>query len=278
MAITFKLPTIDNDQVVVLNTPTAASDVVLATGALKVRDEAGNVALNIKASDLISFKYDATSAGTANVVNVALASAALAAGGIYSLTVYAPNVQNFFGGGKESGAIYQTRTYVVSFASTVGGVPATAPTAAQVAAAFVARINADTNAYFSAAVVSTSTVQITADNAGFGALIVTTDVPGTVTITDATAWVSPVGTSSEVLGYVNNATLVVSNTYNRYQIRYRKVIRHNAVTGLQVIKPVTVLVYLDNANGGTATTVTKLTSVLNGSYTPVADYLGCPVM
>ena len=274
MAITFKLPTIDNDQVVVLNTPTAASDVVLATGALRVRDEAGNIALNIKASDLISFKYDATAAGTANVVNVALASATLAAGGIYSLTVYAPNVKNFFGGGKESGAIYQTRTYVVSFA----GTPAAAPTAAQVAAAFVARINADTNAYFSAAVVSTSTVQITADNAGFGALIVTHDVPGTVTITDATAWVSPVGTSSEVLGYVNNPALVVSSTYNRYQIRYRKVIRHNAVTGLQVIKPVTVLVYLDNANAGTAATVTKLTSVLNGSYTPVADYLGCPVM
>lgn len=246
----------------------------MATGLLSVKDEAGNVALKIKASDLISFKYDATAAGTANVVNVALASATLAAGGVYSLTVYAPNVQNFFGGGKESGAIYQTRTYVVSFA----GTPAAAPTAAQVASAFVARINADTNNYFSAAVVSTSTVQITADNAGFGALIVTTDVPGTVAITDATAWVSPVGSSAEVLGYVNNSALVVSSTYNRYQIRYRKVIRHNAVTGLQVIKPVTALVYLDNANGGTAATVTKLTSILNGSYVTTADYLGCPVM
>jgi hypothetical protein len=274
MAITFKLPQIENDQVVVLNTPTASTDVVLATGLLRVRDEAGNIALNVKASDLISFKYDAAAAGTANVVNVALASATLAAGSVYSLTVYAPNVQNFFGGGKESGAIYQTRTYVVSFAAA----PAAAPTAAQVAAAFVARINADTNAYFTAAVVSTSTVQITADNAGFGALVVTHDVPGTVTITDATAWVSPVGTSSEVLGYVNNAALVVGTAYNRYQIRYRKMIRHNAVTGLQVIKPVTAIVYLDSANGGTAATVTKLTSILNGSYTPVADFLGCPVM
>jgi hypothetical protein len=275
MAITFKLPQIENDQVVVLNTPTASTDVVLATGLLRVRDEAGNIALNVKASDLISFKYDAASAGAANVVNVALASATLAAGSVYSLTVYAPNVQNFFGGGKESGAIYQTRTYVVSFA---GGTGVPAPTAAQVAAAFVTRINADTNAYFSAAVVSTSTVQITADNAGFGALVVTHDVPGTVTITDATAWVSPVGTSSEVLGYVNNAALVVGTAYNRYQIRYRKMIRHNAVTGLQVIKPVTAIVYLDSANGGTAATVTKLNSILNGSYTPVADFLGCPVM
>jgi hypothetical protein len=273
MAITFKLPQIENDQVVVLNTPLAA-DTALANGVLKIKDEAGNVALTIKASDLVSFKYDATAAGTANVVNVALASATLAAGSVYSLTVYAPNVQNFFGGGKESGAIYQTRTYVVSFAAA----PAAAPTAAQVAAAFVARINADTNAYFSAAVVSTSTVQITADNAGFGALVVTHDVPGTVTITDATAWVSPVGTSSEVLGYVNNPALVVGTAYNRYQIRYRKMIRHNAVTGLQVIKPVTAIVYLDSANGGTAAAVTLLTSILNGSFATTAGYLGCPAM
>jgi hypothetical protein len=275
MAITFKLPQIENDQVVVLATPAASTDTVLATGLLSVKDEAGNVALKIKASDLVSFKYDAYAAGTANVVNVALASATLAAGSAYSLTVYAPNVQNFFGGGKESGAIYQTRTYVVSFA---GGTGVSAPTAAQVAAAFVARINADTNAYFSAAVVSTSTVQITADNAGFGALVVTHDVPGTVTITDATAWVSPVGTTTEVLGYVNNPALVPGAGYNRYQIRYRKVIRHNAVTGLQVIKPVTAIVYIDKDFAGTAATVTKLTSILNGSYATVADFLGCPAM
>ncbi len=55
-------------------------------------------------------------------------------------------------------------------------------------------------------------------------------------------------------------------------------IRHNAVSGLGVIRNATSLVYLNTAGGGTAATVTKLTSILDGSYTPVADYLGCPVV
>jgi hypothetical protein len=59
---------------------------------------------------------------------------------------------------------------------------------------------------------------------------------------------------------------------------YRKSIKHNIVNGLEVVKPVTALVYLNTADAGTAATVTKLTSVLNGSYTPVADFLGCPAV
>ena len=280
MAINYKLPKIDQDQVVILATPDGSTytDTVMANGVLSIKDEAGNVALKIKASDLISYKYDAYAAGTANVVNVALASATLAAGGAYSLTVYAPNVQNFFGGGQETGATYQARTYTVSFAAS----PASAPTAAQVATALVARINADANAYFTAAVVSTSTVQITADSASAGALIVTHNITGTVTISDATAWVSPVGSANEVLGYVANDLLVTGSQYNRYEINYRKVIRHNAVTGLQVIKPVTALVYLDVAGSGTANVVTRLTGLLNGSYATTAGicatYLGCPAV
>jgi hypothetical protein len=56
------------------------------------------------------------------------------------------------------------------------------------------------------------------------------------------------------------------------------VIRHNAVSGLGVIRNATSLVYLRSTDAGTAATVTKLTSVLNGSYTPVADFLGCPAV
>lgn len=277
MAINYKLPKIDNDQVVILATP-VAGDTALANGLLSVKDEAGNVALKVKASDLVSFRYKAYSAGTANVVNVALASATLTAGGAYSLTIYAPNVQNFFGGGQETGATYQARTYTVSFAAS----PASAPTAAQVATALVARINADANAYFTAAVVSTSTVQITADSASAGALIVTHNIAGTVTISDATAWVSPSGTADEVKGYVGNDLLVTGSQYHRYEINYRKVIRHNAVTGLQVIKPVTALVYLDVADSGTAAAVSLLTSILDGSYgttyATLAKYCGCPAV
>ena len=164
MAITFKLPKIDADSALLLNTPVAATDVVLANGVLTVKDESGANALVLKASDLINYDYNAYSAGTANVVDVDLTGVTIVNNGIYVLTVYAPYVQSFFGGGKESGAIYQTRTYTVSLDATA--------TVAELQAAFVARINADVNAYFSAASVAGDIVRITADAAGFGPLTI----------------------------------------------------------------------------------------------------------
>lgn len=266
--ITYKLPVINADSALILNTPVAATDVVLASGLLSIKDESGVVALKIKATDLLGFRYTANAAGTANVVDVALAAVTMVNNGNYVLTVYAPNVQNFFGGGKETGATYQTRTYEV-------GVDGSATTA-ELATLFAARINADVNAYFSAAVTGGTTVRITADNAGFGALIV--KAPAASVITDQTAWVSPAGTPAQVLSQVNNTTYVTAAGYQTYQINYRKVISHNIVNGLQVTKPVTALVYLNTADAGTAATVTKLTSILDGSFATTAAYLGCPAV
>lgn len=267
MAITFKLPKIDADSALLLNTPVAATDVVLANGVLTVKDESGANALVLKASDLINFDYNAYAVGTANVVDVDLTGVTIVNNGVYSLTIYAPYVQNFFGGGQESGAVYQTRTYTVSLDATA--------TVAELQAAFIARINADVNAYFSATSQAGDVVRITADAAGFGPLTIT--APAGATVADFTAWVSPVGTTNEVLQYIPNSALV-TGTYNRYVITYRKFIRHNIVNGLQVAKPVQAIVYLNSGDAGTAATVTKLTNVLSGAYTPVADYLGCPAV
>lgn len=267
MAITFKLPKIDADSALLLNTPVAATDVVLDNGVLTVKDESGANALIVKASDLLSYNYSAYAAGTANVVDVDLTGVSIVNNGVYSLTIYAPYVQSFFGGGKESGAIYQTRTYVVSLDATA--------TVAELQAAFIARINSDVNAYFSASSQAGDVVRISADAAGFGPL--TIEAPAGATVADQTAWVAPVGSSDEVLQYIPNSALV-SGTYNRYVITYRKFIRHNIVNGLQVAKPVQAIVYLNSADAGTAATVTKLTNVLSGAYTPVADYLGCPAV
>lgn len=267
MAITFKLPKIDADSALLLNTPVAATDVVLANGVLTVKDESGANALVLKASDLINFDYNAYAAGTANVVDVDLTGVTIVNNGVYSLTIYAPYVKNFFGGGQESGAVYQTRTYTVSLDATA--------TVAELQAAFIARINADVNAYFSATSQAGDVVRITADAAGFGPL--TVNAPAGATVADQTAWVSPVGAADEVLQYIPD-TALVSGTYNRYVITYRKFIRHNIVNGLQVAKPVQAIVYLRSTDAGTAATVTKLTNILSGAYTPVADYLGCPAV
>lgn len=270
MAITYKLPVINADSALILNTPVAATDVVLASGLLSIKDESGAVALKIKASDLLGFRYTPGTLGTANVVDVALAGVTFPAlgGATLALTVSAPYAQAFFSGGVETNATFQARTYTF-------GTDAT-PTVAELATAFAAAINADVNAYFSATVVGGTTVRITCDNAGFGALNVVAPIGATVT--DATAWVSPAGTPAQVLNQVNVATYVTGALYQTYMIMYRKEIRSNIVNGLEVSKPVTALVYLNAADGGTGATVTRLTSILNGSYTPVADFLGCPAV
>ena len=271
MSVNYKLPRVQElDGLSILNTPTAATDVVLDNGSLTIKDATGASAIVLKASDLLGFRYNAYTAGTPNVVDVELAAVVLTPGlagqTIFALTVSAPYVQNFFGGGQETRAVYIPRTYTVSID--------TNPTTAELRDAFIARINSDPSAYFTASAVGTK-VRITSVSALTGQLFV--EAPALAVITQATAWVAPVGTTTEILRYVPNSTLV-SGTYNRYIILHRSVIRHNAVSGLGVIRNATSLVYLNTAGGGTAATVTKLTSVLDGSYTPVADYLGCPAV
>lgn len=277
MAFNYKLPKVQElDGLSILNTPVAATDVVLDNGVLTIKDETGASAIKIKACDLLGFRYNVYTAGTANSVTVDLSSAVLVPNNIYSLTVSAPYVQNFFGGGQETKAVYIPRTYTVSVDGT--------PTVQELLDAFLAKINSDPSAYFSAVDIGGGTLQITAASALAGQLFIETNVPGVTSfdIANAIAWVAPVGTATEVLGYVPNSTLV-TGTYNRYIIEYRNVIRHNAVSGLGVIKKSTALVYLNSTNGGTAATVSKLTSILDGSYGVVslaqaAEYFGCPVI
>jgi len=279
MNFNYKLPRVQElESISVLNTPTAATDVVLDNGVLTVLDESGATAVTIKACDLLGFRYNAGNLnGTPNVVDVDLTAATLVANSIYSLTISAPYVQNFFGGGQETRAVYIPRTYTVSVDAT--------PTVAELQTLFVNAINSDPFAYFSAASVAGDVVRITADSALAGQLFVEINVPGITPamITQSTAWVAPVGTVTEVLRYINNTAIVTGPTYDRYIILHRQVIRHNAVSGLGVIRNATSLVYLNTAGGGTAATVTKLTSILNGSYGAVSlaqasDYLGCPAV
>jgi len=223
-------------------------------------------------SDITSYSYAVAAAGTANVVNVVLTSTPLAAGASYSITISAPYVQNFFGGGQETGAIYQARTYTVSFAPA----PVAAPTVDQIGAALQARIAADPSAYFTATYTAGSdTLAITANSALAGPLKIETSFAlATGAITDATAWVSPVGTIDEVSQYINS-TLLTSASYSRFIIRYRKFIRHNAVTGNEVVKPSICLAYIDSTD---TTAITLLTNILSGAATPVANYLGAPAV
>lgn len=265
MAINFKLPKLDVDSAVVLNNPTNGTDNVLANGVLTILDSFGEVALELKATDWLNFKYDAYTAGVANIEEIDLSLVTIVNNGVYALTISAPYVINFFGGGQETGAVYQARTYTVSLDATA--------TTQELLDAFLARINADTFAYFTAADLGGNILEITANAPGYGPLNIV--APTGAVVSTSVAWVEPVGSVNEVLQYVPDASLV-TGTYNRFIITYRKLIRHNIVNGLQVVKPVKVLVYTNVAGAGTATFDAKTIDRLEGSYIPVADYLGCP--
>lgn len=267
MATNYRLPRITADTVVVLNTP-VAGDTVLANGVLTVLDDASNVAIKMKAVDFLSFNSEAGSLGVANEIDVDLTGVTVIANVSYSYSVYGPYAQNFFGGGTETGAIYTTRTYNVSLPA----LPAPTPTL--LADAFADRINADTNAYFTATSAA-GQFQVLADSANAGALV-SENAPLGAVITQVTPWVSPVGTTQEILAQVNNAALVVGSTYDRIIVNFRNPINSNIVNGLRVIRNSKLVVYFDTADGGTAAAVALLESILLGTYTPVADYLGCP--
>ena len=98
------------------------------------------------------------------------------------------------------------------------------------------------------------------------------NIAGTV-VTVTTANVLPVGEPKEVMTYIN-ADLVTAGSYDRHVIKYRKYIRHNAVKGNKVVKEEKIILFSTVAS----TLGVVLVPMLDGSHTPVANYLGAPVV
>ena len=233
MAATFKLPKKDYDQVIVVNTPLAA-DAVLAAGKLTLKDEAGTDALALRLGDLLSGSKNAYAAGTAHKRRVDLTNISKTANTEYRVSVEIPNRQDFFLYGKETNPLVTLRTYAWYSGTT-------APTAEEVVNAFVALINADLEAGVTASKNGTDDLDILADSADAGELRVIFSDSG-ATYADAVAYVAPVGTLTEVELQAPGKSLA-GTTYNRYDFKYRKLIKHNAVSGLSVFKDVDVAVY-----------------------------------
>ena len=266
MAFNYQFPKISSvDSVTVMNTPIAA-DYDLAAGTITLSGDAGG--LVVRACDLLAFDQTDFTEGTAHSVDVDLTGITLVNNRVYSLTVSAPNVINFFGGGRETGAIYQTRTYNISSDGSAS--------VAEIQAAFVAAVAADSGAYFTASAEAGDVVRITALSADAGALEIT--APAGATRADATAFVAPVGTEAEVLAYGISAAVADSRGYDRFIIKHRKFTRSNAISGLQAVLPAISLVYLKQDDDGTTAAVAAITDFLDGTHTPVADFLGCPAL
>lgn len=263
----YELPKRNIDSAIVLNTETA-TDAALATGVLTVLAENGAEALVVKISDIVGYKKTAYSAGTANVKTINFASVSLVGNTIYRLTIKFPNVVNFFGGGQEQSALYTTRTYVVSVDAT--------PTVTELRDAFKARIDIDLQSGVTTGSVSTDQLSLTSIDAKAGSMEL--EVPTGATITDTTPWVSPSGTTDEVLQYANKSSVAVGGEYTRYEIRSNKLVGHNAIPGLKAVKPIITFVYAEENATDFALFETEMDEILGGTHTPVADYLGAPAL
>jgi hypothetical protein len=230
MSATFVLPKKDYEQVVVVNTPLAV-DVAVANGAITFKDEAGINALSLRFSDIIAGKKFANAAGSASTASIVLTNVSIVNNGRYELVVSLPNRKDFFLYGQEYNPLLLLRTYSVSLDASA--------TVDELGVLFASAINADLEAGFTAGYTAgTDTLLITADSVDAGKFVVTAPAGAATTI----AYTEPVGTISEVEVQAPGKSLA-GTSYNRFEFKAKKLIKHNAVSGLSVYKTVKYAIY-----------------------------------
>ena len=237
----------------------AAADITFAGNKLTVT----GLGRTVNLADATSYSYTAYAAGTPSVKEYNFAAATLGADLTYRLAVIIDGQIDFNGGGKEANELIPIREYTISSGSTV-------PTAAFLATEFITRINLDPNAKVTAASGGAGIVELTLNTAEFGDFRVESPLGVVEAVT--TPFVAPAGTPAIVeadRGQANPA-----GAYDTYLISFDDERRHNAVAGGYVGYPEDVKIYIESTDGNTVAFLLALDDILDGSHTPVADYLG----
>lgn len=237
----------------------AAADITFGGGKLEVTG-LGEV---IDLSDATDYSFDAYAAGTASIKEYDLAGVSLVAGITYRLAVVVDGHVDFHGGGKEANELIPIREYVVSAG-------ASAPTADELRDLFIQRINEDPNALVTAASGGAGVVELTLDSVDEGDFRVESPAGTVEAVT--TPFVAPAGTPEVVTENGGNPN--PAGAYDTYTIFYNDKRRHNGVSGGLVEYPEFVKIYLESTDGDTAAFETAMDAILDGTHTPVSDYLG----
>jgi hypothetical protein len=255
-------------QAAVLNTLAAAgAQVVLAGGKLKITDVAGtaNVIDPIRVADGNGYAKIAYAAGTASVKTYNLSVVTLSANTTYSISIEIPGRVDFASGaGQEANQLFAIRTYTISSGNT-------APTAANLRDAFIDAVNNDLYAGVTASN-SSGDLRFTLDDVNYGDFFVT--APAGTTETVNTAYVAPAGTPTILAKYVSPSLIDNAGQYTTWKISFDKRRRHAALSGGQGLFPEYVFIFVKNGVTNFAGFETALDDVLDGTHTPVADYLG----
>ena len=270
MAIKFALSKVDADKVIVVNTP-LATDAVLALGKLTLLDESGAEGIGCLIRDVVGSRKTAYTAGTAEVNTIDLTSvpaisASFGNDSSFKMTISLSNMV------EPTGGVRAARSYIVSTDSSA--------TTDELGALFAARINNDLDAGVTASYNAGSNVlTITAGSANYGNMIVKTSFAATVVV--SVPFVAPSGVTADAAQYFPANSSLVSGTaqYTKYMLKCRKLIRHNAVTGLSVFKNVNYLVFVDGAAGaGYTAYAAALDAALAGTTATAGAYTGTPAI
>lgn len=255
--------------IAVLNTIQAlAADLVLSAGLLTT-DASSDYNIGAPGAPLVGTGRASTktayAAGTAPVKNTDLGAVSIVAGAPYRLAIVFPNYVAFPGGGQEANQMVAIREYVV-----FTDADAAAPTAAALAALFVARINADPQALGVASVVSTDNVRFTASSATNGDFSI--EAPAGATYSTTTAYVAPSGTPA-IVELAAPGSSSATGEYTTWLITVTTQEKHAAVSGGTVGFRNDFVIYADETAANFAAFETALDAILDGTHTPAADYL-----
>lgn len=238
----------------------AAADITFSGGNLEVTGLGAIVPIN----DAYDYSYTAYAAGTASVKEYDFAAIQLVAGITYRFAVIVDCQIDFTsGGGKEANELIPIREYVISAGSTT-------PTADEIRDAFVQRINEDPNGRVTAAAGGAGVMVLTLDSVAEGDFRYEAPLGTVESIT--TPFVAPAGTPALVTA--DGGTPNPAGAYDTYVVSYNQKRRHAAVTGGLVEFPEDVKVYLESTDGNAGDFITAMDAILDGTHTPVSDYLG----
>lgn len=255
-------------QFTVLNTiQAAAADVTLAQGNLSVTD----LGRAIKLSDGISYTVSPYAVGTAAEWDATFPAVPVPSTS-YFVTLELPNHLAFPNGGQNSNQLSRIRTYTV-YTATSG------ETGTTLANKFEALINAD---------LWDGVIRFTSSNAGAvltitqaaasvtaldGIPVVT--ATSTVTLSNTTPGVFPSGTPSQLIA-AGVPTVSVSQTaeYSTYDLVLRYTTTRGVANGARAFIEARAVIYADELAANFAAFDTEIIFVLDGSHTPVADFLG----
>lgn len=237
----------------------AAADITFSGGKLEVTG-LGEV---IKLTDGISYSYDAYAAGTPSVKEYDLSGITLAANYQYRFAVVVDCQVDFHGGGKEANELIPIREYVIWTGTTV-------PTADDIKDELIERITLDPDSRVTAADGGAGVLELTLNSVEEGDFRAETPEGTVENVT--TPFVAPAGTPAVV--EANGGNPNPSGQYDTYTITFGKERRQAFVNGGFASFPEDVKIYFESTDGDAGDFITEMDAILDGTHTPVSDYLG----